>query len=428
MISRPPGASAFSRKIRSLQPKALLVLLASALSSSAASAQMAHVPPPTADTPAWKFSWDAQAFVGWNYQYRKFKDFQEVESQNWLMGAADRPLGGGQLRAHAMFSMEPFTVQPLGSPQVFQTGETYQQAPLIDYQHPHELFMAIAAKWTKPIRRGRISVGGGPVDSPALGPTPYMHRASAAENPTAPLGHHQLDASHITHGVVTGGVQQGAFTIEASWFQGAEPDENRKDIDFGALDSYSGRLSWRRGAWDAQFSAGQLTTPEYVEPFSDVTRLTASIGHAGGRQPRCAARLGTEPRDPRRARRLPVRDDGTAAAAPRVVHPRRTDDEGCAQPGRTPSAGIHSLSPAFTGRRVHRGIRVRPGAVACRALWYRCRRDRLLRAAQPARQLWQPRVVPRLPALPPAGARQRPRRSLMACSSIRAQRLDHINT
>ena len=30
---------------------------------------------------------------------------------------------------------EPFTLREIGSAQVFQTGETYQHLPLIDYQH-----------------------------------------------------------------------------------------------------------------------------------------------------------------------------------------------------------------------------------------------------------------------------------------------------
>jgi hypothetical protein len=38
-------------------------------------------------------------------------------------------------------------------------------------------------------------------------------------------------------------------------------------------------LSWRRRGWDAQVSAAHLKTPEFVEPFSDVTRLTASVGY-----------------------------------------------------------------------------------------------------------------------------------------------------
>jgi hypothetical protein len=105
-----------------------------------------------------------------------------------------------------------------------------------------------------------------------------MHRASSSENPTAPLGHHQMDATHISHGVATAGVRQGAVTVEGSWFRGAEPDENRKDLELGRLDSAAGRISWERGGWDAQVSAAHLTAPEWVEPFSNVTRLTASLG------------------------------------------------------------------------------------------------------------------------------------------------------
>ena len=55
----------------------------------------------------------------------------------------------------AMVSLEPFTIQPLGSPQVFQTGETYRRAPLIDYQHPHDLFMQLGVRWARPLAFGR---------------------------------------------------------------------------------------------------------------------------------------------------------------------------------------------------------------------------------------------------------------------------------
>ena len=249
------------------------------LAAPGISAQTEHVHAPAPDTPSWTWSWDANLFVGWNYQRRKFTDFQEVESQNWLMGGGERPLASGRLGLHAMLSFEAFTIQALGSPEVFQTGETYEQAPLIDYQHPHDLFMDLGVTWTRPSPGGRLFVEVAPVGSPAIGPPPFMHRPSAAENPTVPLGHHQMDATHITHGVVTGGVERKAFTLAGSWFRGAEPDENRTDIDLGPLDSYAARLSWRRREWDAQFSAAHLTTPEYVEPYSDVTRLTASAGY-----------------------------------------------------------------------------------------------------------------------------------------------------
>jgi hypothetical protein len=257
-----------------------LALLIAGLAAPGLSAQSEHHhPAPAPADDAWTWSWSANAFVGWNYQLRKFRDFNRVESQNWFMGAGDRALRGGRLRLHTMISLEPFTIQALGSPQVFQTGETYAQAPLIDYQHPHDLFMDLGASWSRPLTLGRAFFEAAVVGSPAIGPVPFMHRASAEDNPTVPLSHHQLDATHITHGVITGGIERRAITIEGSWFRGAEPDENRKDIEIGKLDSYSGRISWKRGVWGAQVSAAHLTTPEFVEPFTDVTRLTASIAY-----------------------------------------------------------------------------------------------------------------------------------------------------
>src|SRR5690349_7256668 len=182
------------------------VLLASVMSvvlaTSAAAQDHEHMNMSTT-APSWSFSWDARVFVGWNYQYRKFRDFQRVESQNWFMADAQRDIGAGHLRLKGMFSMEPFTIQPLGSPEVFQTGETYQQAPLIDYQHPHDLFMTLGAVYDWNFHSTRMFVEGDAVGEPALGPTWFMHRASAAENPTAPLGHHMLDSTHITPGVIT---------------------------------------------------------------------------------------------------------------------------------------------------------------------------------------------------------------------------------
>jgi hypothetical protein len=276
------------RRVRRPRSVVLTILLASIFLRGTADAQQpeppqpAHVHPVAVERPqkTWAWSWDASVFFGWNYQWRKFTDFQRVESQNWLMGAGERKLGAGALRLHTMLSFEPFTMQPLGSPQVFQTGETYANAPLIDYQHPHDLFMDLGATFVRPLRAVKVCAEVSAVGAPALGPTPFMHRPSAEDNPTVPLSHHQMDATHITHGVVTGGLTKGEITFDASVFRGAEPDENRKDIELGALDSYSGRVTWKRGPWKAQMSAGHLTTPEWVEPFNDVTRLTASVEYA----------------------------------------------------------------------------------------------------------------------------------------------------
>ena len=241
--------------------------------------------------PAWRWTFDANAFLGWNYQYRKFTDFQEVESQNWVMLGGERRVHGGVVRLTLMLSFEPFTIQDLGSPQVFQTGETYERAPLIDYQHPHDLFMGLGASYSWTSGRFEAFVDAALVGAPSIGPEPFMHRPSASENPTAPLSHHQMDSTHITPGVLRAGVSRGGIGIDGAWFRGQEPDENRTDLDLGALDSWAVRATWRRGGWHAQVSGAHLTTPEWTEPFSDVTRLTASIGYtrADGRLAALAA-------------------------------------------------------------------------------------------------------------------------------------------
>ena len=229
---------------------------------------------------AWTWSTDANVFYGYNYQQRKFADFWAWESQNWFMLDGTRAVGKGRLTLDAMISLEPFTIQALGSPQIYQTGESYQGVPLVNYQHPHDLFMGLGATYRIVVAPVTFSFTADLVGAPALGPTAFMHRDSARDNPQVPLAHHYLDSTHITTGVLTAGVEAGPMTFEASVFRGEEPDENRTNIDAPRLDSYSGRVSWRRGPWQAQFSAGHLDKPEWYEPY-DVTRLTASIGFSG---------------------------------------------------------------------------------------------------------------------------------------------------
>ena len=101
-------------------------------------------------------------------------------------------------------------------------------------------------------------------------------------NPIAPIGHHWLDATHITFGVVTTGVYSGRWKVEASAFNGREPDENRTDFDLGALDSYSARVSVAPAASTVlQVSAGRLNDAEAEAglPPNDVTRVTASAAY-----------------------------------------------------------------------------------------------------------------------------------------------------
>jgi hypothetical protein len=114
---------------------------------------------------------------------------------------------------------------------------------------------------------------------PALGPGGFPHRISAQENPAAPLGHHVQDSTHISYGVVTTGFVIDRFKVEASAFNGREPDERRYNFDLAPLDSWSARFSVAPTRnWAAQYSYGHLEHPEAVEP-GNTNRQTASVAY-----------------------------------------------------------------------------------------------------------------------------------------------------
>src|SRR6185437_5201081 len=71
---------------------------------------------------------------------------------NMVMGMAEHPLGPGTLGLRTMLSLEPATIGKEGYPELLQTGETADgQTPLIDRQHPHDLFMELAASYSVPV-------------------------------------------------------------------------------------------------------------------------------------------------------------------------------------------------------------------------------------------------------------------------------------
>jgi hypothetical protein len=201
----------------------------------------------------------------------------DVTAPNWWMGMLTRKVGAGRLTFNGMFSLDPATVGIDGYREIFQAGESLRGMPLIDRQHPHDLFMQLAAVWQAPVTdRTRVTFAGGPAGEPALGPIAFMHRASAAETPLAPLSHHTFDSTHIAFGVVTAAVDHGPWTVEGSVFNGREPDEHRWDFDFGALDSASVRVWYRpNGEWALQASTGHLVEPEALEP-GNIERTTVS--------------------------------------------------------------------------------------------------------------------------------------------------------
>jgi hypothetical protein len=200
-----------------------------------------------------------------------------------IMGSARRDLGNGDtINLRLMASPDPF-MGASGYPLLFAAGETANgQDELVDRQHPHELIMEASASYAHRLDEDRsVFIYAGLPGEPAFGPPAFMHRVTAMDSPEAPLSHHWLDSTHITFGVVTLGYVQGPFKLEASRFRGREPDEDRYDIETGALDSNAVRLSWNPNQRLAlQISWADLESPEQLHPDEDEERWSASAIYA----------------------------------------------------------------------------------------------------------------------------------------------------
>jgi hypothetical protein len=210
---------------------------------------------------------------------------------DWEMVMAMRRVKGGLLHLHGMLSLEPWTLGERGYPLLLQTGEAADGLPLHDRQHPHDFFMELAAMYERAFTpRTAGFVYAAAVGEPALGPVAYMHRPSAQSDPLAPIGHHWQDATHISFGVITAGTYTRRVRLEASVFNGREPDENRWNFDYSGrgLDSYAGRLTVNPdSAWSFAAWTGWLKSPEAIHPEESVTRfgfsaLNSRAGIRGG--------------------------------------------------------------------------------------------------------------------------------------------------
>jgi hypothetical protein len=202
----------------------------------------------------------------------------QAGSLNWMMFMASHELFGGRLQPRTMLSLDPWTVTPRGYPLLLQTGETYRGEPLHDRQHPHDFWMELGATYERAVTKQLgFQLYAAPSGEPALGPVAFMHRPSAMDNPTAPLGHHWQDATHVAFGVLTAGVFGHSWKLEGSLFNGREPDENRWNFDPIKFDSYSGRLTINPSAnWSFETGYGYLKSPEAHDPTQSLHRITAS--------------------------------------------------------------------------------------------------------------------------------------------------------
>jgi hypothetical protein len=207
-----------------------------------------------------------------------------------LMASAKRDLGtDNTIQFRAMLSPDPFMGKG-GYPLLLASGETADgKTPLIDRQHPHDLFMELSASLAHRFsEKDSVFVYAGLPGEPAFGPPAFMHRLSIMDSPEAPISHHWLDSTHITMGVITAGYVHDNWKLEASRFRGREPDQHRFDIERPKLDSTAVRLSFNPArTWSLQASWADVKSPEQLAPQENVRRWSASaiytrpVGEAG---------------------------------------------------------------------------------------------------------------------------------------------------
>jgi hypothetical protein len=229
----------------------------------------------------WNTMFMSQAFID-DTQQSGSRGGDKFYSTNWFMANAEHSVGNkGAFEFQLMLSLEPATITERQYPLLFQTGETAFGKPIVDGQHPHNFIMSLGFQYAFSITENTtLEFYVAPVGDPALGPIAYPHRASAAELPQAPIGHHWEDSTHISYEVVTAGIAYKKIKLEASGFHGAEPGENRWVVEAGAIDSWSTRLWYfPTKNWAAQVSFGHLTHPEALEP-GDQNRTTASVEYS----------------------------------------------------------------------------------------------------------------------------------------------------
>jgi hypothetical protein len=229
----------------------------------------------------WMYMLHGNVFLRYNKQdvtNKGSRGAEKFDVPNWLMFMGQRAVGKhGLFHFSSMFSADAATGGN-GYPLLFQSGESYHGNPIVDRQHPHDLFSELSVAYTQELsKRVDLYMYAGYPGEPALGPVAFMHRPSALDNPDAPLSHHWADATHITFGVATLGIRYNNFKLEGSSFTGREPDDKRFDFDKPKFDSWSGRLSYNPSAnWALQFSHGFIKSPEALHPAENMHRTTAS--------------------------------------------------------------------------------------------------------------------------------------------------------
>jgi len=187
------------------------------------------------------------------------------------------------LNLDLMGTTELWTYPRRGYPQLLQIGEEHSDGqPFVDAQHPHTSpVMGVTFSDTVTFESSAtLKLFFAPRGESTDGPIAYMHRESARDDPDAPLGHHVgQDVGHISSTVLGARLDLGPVIVEASAFNGTEPDPTVVDLPLGPIDSEALRVTYALNSDNrvlASVANVKQTDPEYPGTTS-ATRLSASL-------------------------------------------------------------------------------------------------------------------------------------------------------
>ena len=154
----------------------------------------------------------------------------------WMLTYDNDLTAKNHLSVSVMGSPEQLTVGDSGTPQLLQTDN-------IDNFHAHDTIMAFEFRDVMALGNGnnqRLTLMFAPRGEAAIGPVPFMHRASAEGNPDAPLGHALQDGFHDASTVLGMEFQIVRTTVEVTAFSG---QNITWPLPLHNPDSYSFRLN-----------------------------------------------------------------------------------------------------------------------------------------------------------------------------------------
>ena len=100
----------------------------------------------------WMYMIHGNIFVRYNRQdigEKGTRGDSKVDAPNWFMAMGQRRVGvKGLFHFNTMFSLDPLFGGD-GYPLLFQTGETFKGEPLVDRQHPHNLFSELSIAYSR---------------------------------------------------------------------------------------------------------------------------------------------------------------------------------------------------------------------------------------------------------------------------------------